>query len=84
MDIEQSLKKYIAHELMFEEDETRLSSDVHLLEQGIIDSMHLLQLIQFIEEQFSVTVSDEDLVPDNFRTVNRLKEFVIRKQGQVS
>lgn len=84
MNIEQILKKYILNELMFEQDESLLPSDTPLLEKGIIDSMHLLQLIQFIEEQFNVTVSDGDLIPDNFQSVDRLKEFVLSKLRQAS
>lgn len=84
MDIESTVRKFILSECMFEEDEGALSNDEELLEKGIIDSMRLLQLIQFIEEQFNVSVGDEDLVPEHFRTVTRLKEFIARKQRQRS
>lgn len=82
MTIERTLRKYICNELMFEEDESRLAVDTPLLEQGIIDSLRLLQLVQFMEEQFGVSIADTDLVPENFHSVNALTRLVAGKQGR--
>ncbi|MBI4638420.1 MAG: acyl carrier protein [Candidatus Rokubacteria bacterium] len=82
MTIERTLRKYICNELMFEEDESRLAVDAPLLEQGIIDSLRLLQLVQFMEEQFGVSIADTDLVPENFYSVTALTRLVGGKQGR--
>ena len=52
-----------------------------LLESGIIDSMGVLELVEFVEQEFSISVSDDELVPDNFQTIQRLADFVNKKQG---
>lgn len=80
MDVGGTLRKFILSECMFEEDESALKDDDELLAKGIIDSMRLLQLVQFVEEQFNISVSDEDLVPENFNTVNTVRSFVEEKQ----
>ena len=50
-----------------------------LLESGIIDSLGVLELVGFIDQKFSVTVQDEDLVPDNFQTIERVAAFIKRQ-----
>jgi acyl carrier protein len=62
-------------------DPAALSEDDSLLDAGIIDSTGVLDLIGFIEQQFGITVADEELVPENLDTVSRLVRFVERKQA---
>jgi acyl carrier protein len=62
-------------------DPAALSEDDSLLDAGIIDSTGVLDLIGFIEQQFGITVADEELVPENLDTVNRLVQFVERKRA---
>ena len=50
-----------------------------LLERGILDSLGILDLVAFIEETFSIKVSDEDLVPENFQTIDQIAAFVRSK-----
>jgi acyl carrier protein len=62
-------------------DPAALSDDDSLLDAGIIDSTGVLDLIGFIEQQFGITVADEELVPENLDTVSRLVQFVERKRA---
>ena len=57
----------------------RLGIDDALVESGIVDSLGVLTLIGFIEAEFRVNVADEDLLPENFRTIRRLSELVLTK-----
>ena len=52
-----------------------------LLENGIVDSLGVLDVVGFIEQSFSLTVSDDELVPENFATIERLCEFVESKRS---
>ena len=52
-----------------------------LLEGGIIDSLGILDLVSVIEKDFDITVSDEELVPENFQTVSTIASFVMSKQA---
>jgi acyl carrier protein len=53
-----------------------ISDDYALLENGIVDSLGILDVVAFIEEEFRMTVADEDLVPENFQSIARLTAFV--------
>jgi acyl carrier protein len=50
-----------------------------LLKNGLIDSLGILEVVTFVESEFSVTVSDEDLLPENFGSVQNIAEFVKSK-----
>lgn len=50
-----------------------------LLNNGLIDSLGILEVVAFIEKEFEITVSDEDLLPENFGSVYSLSNFVGQK-----
>ena len=50
-----------------------------LLNNGLIDSLGILEVVAFIEKEFEITVSDEDLLPENFGSVRSLSNFVGQK-----
>ena len=52
-----------------------------LLENGIVDSLGVLDLVSFMEQTFAITVSDEELLPENFRTIEQLTRFVESKRN---
>jgi acyl carrier protein len=53
------------------------------LEAGIIDSTGVLELVQFIEETFALSVKDEEMMPDNLDSLANLVRFVQTKTAQV-
>ncbi len=57
-----------------------LQSDEKWLETGMIDSLGILDLVHFLEQEFSLTVSDDDLQPEHFQSLNAVVEFVAKKQ----
>lgn len=80
MGIAQTFRSFITTNF-YVADPAALSDDDSLLDAGIIDSTGVLDLIGFIEQQFGITVADEELVPENLDTVNRLVQFVERKRA---
>lgn len=50
-----------------------------LLESGILDSLGVLDLVHFIEREFSIAVVDDELVPENFQTIDRIAAFIRNK-----
>ena len=59
-----------------------LGKDTALLEKGILDSLGILDVVSFLEAEFSMVVIDEELVPENFQTLGTLTAFVLRKTGK--
>ena len=53
-----------------------------LIARGLIDSIALLQIILFIEEQVGIRIPDEEVAPENFQTINAIERTVERLQAQ--
>jgi acyl carrier protein len=51
----------------------------NLLAQGVVDSLAIVKLILVLEERFPIRITDEDVVPENFRDIESLSRFVQSK-----
>ena len=58
-----------------------LEVDTSLLDQGIIDSTGVLEVIGFIEETFGITVEDSELLPENLDSIEGIAQYVVRKKN---
>jgi acyl carrier protein len=79
VEIKARIRQYIAQNFLFSDNGFNLSDDASFLEEGIVDSTGVLELVLFVEETFNVEVDDEEIVPDNFDTVSSLAAFIERK-----
>ena|SRR3972149_7912190 len=79
MDVKKDVKKFIVTKLMQGKNGNALRDDESLFEAGIIDSLGVLQLVSFMEEKCNVVVEDEELIPENFETINKLVDFIEKK-----
>jgi acyl carrier protein len=82
MSIEAVIRGYILENFLFTDDNGRLQDDTSFLEEGIVDSTGVLELVMFVEETFGVSVEDEEIVPENFDSVGRLARYVRPKMGE--
>ena len=57
-----------------------IQDDLPLLENGILDSLGVLDLVEFVEKEFDIPISDEDLSPENFQTIAKLSVFIDSKR----
>jgi acyl carrier protein len=80
VEVESKLRHFITREIMFADDDNALDSNEPLLGSGIIDSLGIMRLVSFIEEEFDIVVPEDQLVPEHFQSVNRLASFVERLQ----
>ena len=81
MNIKKTIKKYILENLLFTEDESALHDDESFLDNGIIDSTGVMEIILFIEESFDFRVNDNEMWPANLDSVNNLATFIQHKQA---
>lgn len=58
-----------------------LAQDSRLLDEGLIDSLGVLELMSFLGETYRIEVRDEDFLPENFETLGSLAAFVERKRA---
>ena len=56
-----------------------LEDDTSFLENGIIDSTGILELVNFFEEEFSVSVEDEELIPENLDSIKNVTSYLQKK-----
>jgi len=76
-EIRDRLHQYIVKETM--SDSNHISDDTLLFDQGIFDSIGLLLLIEYIKEEFNVVTSDDELLIENFESINSMVEFISKK-----
>jgi acyl carrier protein len=78
MDIKDTIVGFIVSHFI-KGEEPKDFEDISFLEEGIIDSVGVLELIVFLEETFSLNVEDEEIIPDNLDSVSKLVAFVQSK-----
>jgi acyl carrier protein len=78
MTIAAKIRGYIRESFLFGGDQ-KLSDEDSLLDAGVIDSTGAMELVSFLESEFRVDVSDQDLVPENLDSVAAMTAFVTRK-----
>jgi acyl carrier protein len=79
MDTANTIERFVVDELLMGDSRMKLDHDQSLVTSGAIDSLAILRLIAFLEEQFGIKVDDEELIPDNFESINIIKDFVENK-----
>lgn len=79
MEMRTALRQFIVDNFLFGQDATGLHEDTSLLEQGIIDSTGVLELVAHLENTYGLSVADEDLVPENFDSIDNLAAYIGRK-----
>ncbi len=79
MDTRSIVSGYVA-ELAPGHEPVPVGPDQSLIGDGILDSLALLKLLQFLEERFGIEVEDGDVVPANFETIEQIAAFVERKR----
>lgn len=65
-------------------DLSKLSPQTLLFREGIFDSMAFVLLIDFIEEKFGIKPSDEDLVENNFESIEAITKYIQQKQQNLN
>ncbi|WP_276119987.1 acyl carrier protein [Pararhizobium qamdonense] len=80
--IKDSIKAFIIENFLFGDTAYDLQDDASLIENEVIDSTGVLELVAFIEDQFAFVMADADIVPANLDSVARITAFVARHAGE--
>jgi len=78
--IRRDLVEYILANFLFTDDPAALRDDDSFQENRIIDSMGMIQVIQFIEVEYQIKVQDHEMVPEKLDSVARLTRYVLGKK----
>jgi len=80
MDITDKIRQFVTTNFYVAQT-AALEDSASLLDNGIIDSTGVLEVIGFLEDTFSIQVADEEMIPDNLDSIARIAAFVKRKQS---
>jgi acyl carrier protein len=71
--------EFIRNELLRDKTIENIGRGDNLIESGIIDSLGILRLLEYLESKFSINISDEELIPENFESIEAIESFIGRK-----
>ena len=78
MTSQQRVKQFIVDNF-YVSDAAALRDDTSLIEGGYVDSTGMLELIDFLEKAFAISIAENETVPENLETIDRIVAFVGRK-----
>ena len=78
--LKEQVREFIIDNFLFGEDDG-LEIDTSFLENGIIDSTGVLELVTFLEETFGIVVEDEELIPENLDSIENVVKYLERKRN---
>ncbi len=78
-DAKKKIKDFIVENFLYGSAES-LQDDTSFLEEGIIDSTGVLELVEFLEEEFEISVDDEELIPENLDSINNVATYLEKKK----
>jgi acyl carrier protein len=71
MSIETQVREYLAQNVLFSNDSFEYDNDASFLEEGIIDSVAIMDFVLFIEETYNIQIEDHEITPDHFDSVKQ-------------
>jgi acyl carrier protein len=80
-DSKRRVRAFIEENFLFRSDTADLSDTDSLLENGVIDSTGVLELVAFLEESFAIEMSDADIVPENLDSIAAIAAYADRKRA---
>ena len=77
-ELKDKVRAFVVENFMFGNDEG-LEDGTSFLENGIIDSTGILELVNFLDEEFSISVEDEELIPENLDSIKNVTSYLQKK-----
>lgn len=79
--IESQVRNFIFQQFLLNMEDSDLTNNDSFLERGIVDSTGILEVVAFLEETYSLTIEDEELIPENLDSITNVVSFIERKLG---
>lgn len=74
----EKIKTYVLQSVY---SETEIQESTLIFKEGFFDSMGFVMLISFLDESFGIKVTDDELIEENFESIDAITEFVGRKSN---
>jgi acyl carrier protein len=79
---ETAIRQFLVEDVFYDRDLSSLGVDDSLLAKGLLDSMAILKTVTFCEEQFGITIPDQEVLPDHFESIRAIAKLVERVRGK--
>ena len=79
--IKDKVRNFIVENFLFGDDSQPLDPDMSLIDNDLVDSTGILELVSFLEQRFGIAVADVEIVPANLDTIGRIAAYVGHKQA---
>jgi len=80
-DLRVPIRDFLAENFLLRTDGFPYGDDASLLDEGVVDSTAVLELTLYLEETFGISIPDEEIVPENLDSVDRIVAYVESKMG---
>lgn len=81
-EIKTTVRNFIIDNFFFGDTSRTFEDGDSFLENGIVDSTGILEVIDFLEEQYGITIEDEEMLPENLDSLYNISEFVSKKSQE--
>jgi acyl carrier protein len=81
MDLREQIHGFVVENFLFGDAEPLRDDEMSLLDNGIMDSVGVMELVAFLEQDMGLSIEDSELVPENLDSIKNLVGFVTRKRG---
>ena len=78
-----SLKQFITEEIVPEGEQIEITDDMDLMTSGLIDSLGVLQIVAFIEEEYDIMFDPEEIDPENLKTIGAVLLWLMVKRKKL-
>ncbi len=81
LEIENKIRQFLVENFVLSEQVDEMGFDESFLENGVVDSTGILELVFFAEDQFGIQIDTSEVLPENFDSINRLAAYIRHKQN---
>jgi acyl carrier protein len=82
-EIIEQIRTFVVEEFLYARPDLVIEADDPLMAKGVIDSMGVVELLEFIQEEFGIVVEDEEITEENLGTLSAIANFVSEKRDAV-
>lgn len=82
--LKEQVRAFVVESFLFGDTTRDLADDASLIENDVVDSTGILELVTFVEDSFGITVADAEILPANFDSIAKVAAFVASKRSEAN
>ena len=80
-DVTTEIRAYIVERFLFGQQSERLSNSASFMDLHLVDSTGILEVVTFLESRYGFKIADDEMIPENLDSIDRITAFVRHKQA---